>query len=350
MRLTWLASILLAGHCAAWAAPTYTVREVFVFDRPFDGSVYSSANAISGNGWVAANRGQVGAGALAFRCKDRCEQVPLLPGGHHGTVSANAISNDGVIVGSRPMGPPYDRAYKWDGVTLTELEPFTDECPGCFLSSGARAIDKAGNVGGSADGVDRLKFAVRFGADGSRQKLPTLGGTWAEITAMTHDGFMAGTAARPDGSWRAFVFADGDTELTELGTLGGASSEVAAVNAHRQVVGCAQREGDGQWQGFIHDGSMAAIPTLTGGSACARGINRHGQVVGYESVGLGESVGTLYVRGRVFDLNERLADADRATWTITFAAGINGKGQIAASARNTSTGVRRAVVLEPQPR
>ncbi len=343
-RLLCLALPLAIGCSASWGAPAYTVHELPLGDR----YTYSYAFAISNTGWVAADWGPAGGNTSASRCflSGDCESV--------GTGHAFGISKDGVLVGAVVTDHNRVRGFKWDGVTLTYFEPFTDECPWCALDTSARAINKDGVIVGTAGGKDargEVDYPVIFMPDGSVQKLPDWGGASSGPTGITNDGFIVGTGQHPDKTSRAWAY-DGTT-LIELGTLGGSWSYANAVNEHRQVVGCSALAGDSGRAGFIYqNGAMTPLPspepTHRGGNGCAKGINRHGQVVGSaHSSEIGDYVGTLFMKGKVFDLNSLLVTADQATWKIDDAADINDKGEIAATAVNRATRAFRAVVLIP---
>jgi probable HAF family extracellular repeat protein len=260
-------------------------------------------------------------------------------------VVPTGINDDGVIVGEGPISIAMGRGFKWDGLTLTIFEPFTDECPGCQLDTSAQAVNRRGEVAGRAEG--NASYAVVFDVGNKARRLPDFGGELSVPTGLTSDGFTVGWAYRPDGSQRGWVY-DG-TQLIELGTLGGSRSDARGVNEHRQVIGCAAIEGNQSSQGFVYqDGQTTPLPRLADATACPSGINRHGHIVGYQRLpGSAETIGTLFMRGKLHDLNRMLLKSERTIWVITSAAAINGRGEIAATAKLRSTGYERAVVLVP---
>ncbi len=87
-----------------------------------------------------------------------------------------------------------------------------------------------------------------------------------------------------------------DLTATDLGTLGGTSSQAFGINDHGQVVG-QSRLANGQLRAFLwEDGAMTDLGTLGGTFSLARGINDLGQVVGRSTLANGESRATLWSR------------------------------------------------------
>jgi probable HAF family extracellular repeat protein len=130
----------------------------------------------------------------------------------------------------------------------------------------------------------------------------------------------------------------GDTQSTpsyykveDLGTLGGSSSWPSAINDKGQVVGYSNLAGDQNNRAFLYkDGEMTDLGTLGGTSSEAKGINESGQVVGWSDNSSGERRAFLYdSTNGMRDLNDSIP-ADSG-WTMYEAAGINDKGQVAAS-------------------
>jgi probable HAF family extracellular repeat protein len=168
----------------------------------------------------------------------------------------------------------------------------------------------------------------------------------AHVTAINDRGDVVGLAGTKSGV-RAFVYRDG--VMKKLGTLGGGWSGAYAVSRKRQVVGCSTVFGARPIRAFTFQaGVMSAIPDLGGDVACALGVDDLGRVVGYSQIAGNQSThGFLYDGTTLVDLNDELRAADRAAWIVLSAAGINKKGQIAATAMNLAHGTVRAVLLNP---
>ena len=117
--------------------------------------------------------------------------------------------------------------------------------------------------------------------------------------------------------------------ITDLGTLGGASSTACGVNDRGQVTGSSAIAG-GQVHAFIwQNGAMTDLGTLPGRVfSGARFINNRGQVVGSSSPAGGPPFeATLWENGGATDLGALPGG------TRSFAIGINHRGQVVGGAR-----------------
>jgi probable HAF family extracellular repeat protein len=128
--------------------------------------------------------------------------------------------------------------------------------------------------------------------------------------------------------------------MTDLGTLGGISSEAAALNSLGQVVGESRtgQVGTGHtpithaflWQ----NGAMTDLGTLHGGSSSAVAVNDHGQIVGSSD---GHAV--VWQNGSMTDLGTLPGDE------TSEADAINERGQIVGTSHN-ATGIDHAFLWE----
>jgi len=86
--------------------------------------------------------------------------------------------------------------------------------------------------------------------------LGTLGGSASEGAAINASGQITGRAQRADGSWHAFVQANGT--MQDIEAPGGSASAGSAINGSGFVVGCTKRPDDTQWA-FLYDGAGMQI-------------------------------------------------------------------------------------------
>jgi probable HAF family extracellular repeat protein len=129
------------------------------------------------------------------------------------------------------------------------------------------------------------------------------------------------TGNLPDGH----AFLDNNGIVVDLGTLGGTSSNAAALNASGNVVGDAQSS-NGSYSAFLYDGTMKSLGTLGGASSFAAAINNAGQVVGGSETATGVQHAFVYSNGTMQDLGTLGGPTSSAL-------AINNAGQIAGSSQ-----------------
>src|ERR1700754_1691500 len=84
--------------------------------------------------------------------------------------------------------------------------------------------------------------------------------------------------------------------VTDLGTLGGTTSEAYGINESGQVAGGAQRA-DGNVHAFFYDGTLHDLGTIGGPDSAALDVNRRGTVVGWTRSSIGNMKGFVYNSG-----------------------------------------------------
>ncbi|MGE5624340.1 MAG: hypothetical protein ACM3ZT_02205 [Bacillota bacterium] len=169
--------------------------------------------------------------------------------------------------------------------------------------------------------------------------LGTLGGVSSDALGMNDQGQVVGWAGLPDGSRHAFLYANGT--LQDLGVLnGGLSSYATAINDRSQVTGVSGINEFGPsfpeiMQGFIWDqGVMHSLGALfcpcsfndRYGMSTGFGINDFGWVTGASETIRGSWVlhAVLWQDGQMQDLGGGAGD-----WSISRLFGVNDLGVMA---------------------
>lgn len=308
---------------------------------------------------------------------------PLQPMGK-GAVLPAAINNAGHVVGhyTRECDPAHTRAALWTDGKLRDIspgggrytavgindagnviinknyeeaayvasitaKPYSAKRVLAWVQNGhVSAINNAGQIAGwssdyNADtGGPAFPRQIYAGAPGSERPLSGLP-TWAEAVAIGDGGHIVGRMLSPDvnaiygESMRAFLYAN--NRMQALGTLGGETSEAAAVNRHGVVVGIATTRENFTHRAFRYSaGRMTDLGSLAGpdGSSGATGINAGGTVVGWSILperpgeDFGRKTAFIHTGGTMRDLNTMIDP--KAGWRFESAVAINDKEQILA--------------------
>jgi probable HAF family extracellular repeat protein len=108
--------------------------------------------------------------------------------------------------------------------------------------------------------------------------LGTLGGRTSQAIGISPSGLIVGDAENAAHETHAFLYQAG--VMTDLGTLGGTGSVAYAVNDAGQVAGYSQTA-NGDTHAFLYSGGiMTDLGTFGGPTSYAFGINKFGQVTG----------------------------------------------------------------------
>jgi probable HAF family extracellular repeat protein len=217
-----------------------------------------------------------------------------------------AINNRGVVVGALSNQVNGRVAFVWEAGHVQSLGTFG------YAESAAMDINDQGEVVGLAQTVD--------------PGIPSL----------------LGGAPQPEIQQRAFRWFQGTATL--LGAPGGPNTVAMAVNRHGQIAGSVQ-QGDGTFRAFLY---AEGVMTNLGGAvrhSQAYDVNDRGEVVGYANfeAHLSSTHGFVYQDGRLSDLNH-LIDPQLGLEIMT-ADTINNAGQIGGSA--WKNGRWHAVLLTP---
>ena len=105
----------------------------------------------------------------------------------------------------------------------------------------------------------------------------TLGGGSTEVSAVNVFGQVVGRSTLPSGTQHAFFWSGG--KMTDLGTLGGTYSSATAVNDFGMVVGTSKMAGDQQSDAFVWSHGRITPLGIANQGASAEDVNDRGQVI-----------------------------------------------------------------------
>lgn len=367
-----LTSIALIACCtigvATTHAQTYTLTDLGVLP---DESV-STAAAINRQGDVAGTSGE---SAFRYTTTNPLMEDIGTPG--VSVSRAFGINRSGQVVGDSTFGTsrsgPISHAAIFENGAARDLAVFQN--PEAF--SRANDINGSGQAvgffGGRIDGQNSRAFITNAALQENLTDLGTLGGNYAQATAINESGFVTGNSEIP-GAWvirtyrstHAFLWSV-DTIMLDLGTLAGDFSYGTGINVNNHVVGYSTINSiDDRVHAFLHDGeTMLDLGALSGASnaldrSFALGVNEVDQVVGYSyvpsndpgvfhhppTVSPPQQVAFIYFRGEMIDLNTLIGSA-AGRYRLHSATAINDNGQIAAIAFDESSDAFHAVLLTP---
>ena len=134
--------------------------------------------------------------------------------------------------------------------------------------------------------------------------------------------------------------------VTDLGTLGGGTSNGYGINASGQVTGQAVTAG-GAFQAFLytHGSGMSDLGTLGGGESTGYAINASGQVAGEAVTASGVTHGFLYPDRVMRDLNSMIDPAIAVYVMLDSGKAINDADWIVANGVDSRTGKTHAYLL-----
>jgi len=365
-----LTSIALIACCtigvATTHAQTYTLTDLGVLPN----ESVSTAAAINRKGDVAGTSGE---SAFRYTTTDPLMEDIGTPG--VSVSRAFGINLSGQVVGDSTFeGSATIHAAIFQNGVARDLAVFGNR----EAFSRANDINAPGQIVGFYNGRVDGQYSRAFLTDTSSRKkyltdLGTLGGDYAQATAINDSGFVTGNseipgtwAIKPDRPTHAFLWSV-DTMMLDLGTLAGDFSYGTGINVNNHVVGYSTISSfDDRVHAFLHNGeTMLDLGALSGASqeldhSFALGVNSGDQVVGYSFVpsvegdapidppvvGPPQQVAFLYSNGLMVDLNTQIGRASKH-YRLYSATAINDKGQIAAIAWKNESEAYHAVLLTP---
>jgi probable HAF family extracellular repeat protein len=312
--------LALSAPLAAQAAPVYTVAPVAGL-----GGSASQPNGLNNAGTVVGYAYTPGNHINAYVSSNGAATSLHQGNPNTGNSKAYGINESGAVVGESSVGNS-TQATVFSNGTLRTLGTLGGQ------NSYGYGINAAGQLVGISDTAGGTQHGFITGAGGSLIDIgPVNSGQYSGANAINDLGQVTGYAEIDDlGDYRAYIYTNGNMQL--LNTLGGNYAQGYAINNAGMVAGYSYITGDTESHAFLYaNGMLVDLGDLGGDDSYATGINAAGEVVGASNINNGGAGGYhafLYSGGKLQDLNDLIDPA--LGWTLTYAADINDKGQIAA--------------------
>ena len=283
-------------HAVRWRESTVGsgIWEIEDLSSLITGSTMSAATAINANGDVAGWMRNSAGADLAFLLPSGGTLAVIAPPAGKNAVSATGVNAGGAVVGSARLNPDNTgatvRAFYYESGTTVLL-------PTLSGTSLANAINDDGTVVGYSVDAANVGRAVKWTYVGGNWQIATLpGNANSAAWAISSTGRIAGagcptaTPTNCSSTSRAYFWASDAATPTVLGTLGGDTSQGHGVNDAGDIAGESWTKAGLQRAFFSAAGSgvLTDLGSLAGGSgsSTAYGISGH-LVVGVSVAGSG---------------------------------------------------------------
>lgn len=283
---------------------------------------------------------------------------PEFPSTRYDRLSATAINDSGIVVGSLMVAP--------GGISIPEIST------GFYWNS---SVTNAVLLsGGTFSGAETL-YSINNNGTAAGFKPASTGGVGpGPLHPLLFDGiniqplgptidapfqvFGINSGGTVVGSWNggAAIFTSTGPTLINLGNIPevvgpNGAARAYAVNSAGQIAGSYTgghtpnpSDPNPNTRAFIHStAGTQLLPALDGPDTDARDINDQSEIVGWAIVGSGETHATLWKNGVATDLNTEISSG--TGWLLVYANAINESGQIVGE--GLLNGEQRAFLLTP---
>jgi probable HAF family extracellular repeat protein len=285
---------------------------------------------------VIAGRAQTTSGAYHAFAEGFAGRIDIgTLGGRDSTAFGASFST--VVGQAQTASGPY-HAFSFDLFTkvMTDL--------GTLGGTWSAAYDAEFNI---VVGASRIAGDARMRAfqhlNGTMMALPMdLGGDSVARGVNQQNDIVGYACTAGNTSCRPFLYSSGVTTLLGPANRNGVANR---INSNGDVVGSLfTATATTNTRAFVYrNGVLTELATLGGASSDARGLNEHGDIVGTAQNAAGQPRAVLWRNGQIIDLNTLIPSG--TGWVLESAAGISDGGQIAGY--GTLNGRRRAFLLTP---
>lgn len=274
--------------------------------------------------------------------------------------AASGISDNGTIAGAQ-LGPPVPGFWTTTGGSMLLTGPYQSFAEAVAANDNGTIIGNYQNSGAIGS------LPLVWTAPGYAQStLPGLecdncNPTIVTANAINDAGLIVGSSSyatsNTDGTWaangtHAVEWQDGD--IADLSGLQGGDSAAYAVNSSGDVAGSSrtsQADGAPTHAVLFHQGAITDLGTLAGDlDSAANSINDSGQVVGVSADAADTQRAFLYQNGRMYDLNSLIGPSSALAGLVSLqdAVSISANGWIAVNGTDSrDPGWTRAFLLIP---